>query len=57
MCFKSPCVFSQMVVAGGSRGRGRGRPRKQAEDIKPGSDSDEEMMEHPVMDPGSEISV
>ena len=46
-----------MVVAGGSKGRGRGRPRKQLDDIKPGSDSEEEMMEHQGMDPASEISL
>ena len=46
-----------MVVAGGRKGRGRGRPRKQLDDIKPGSDSEEEMMEHQGMDPASEISL
>ena len=45
-----------MVVEGGSRGRGRGRPRKQlVDDIKTGSDSDEEMMEHQVLDPPSDV--
>ena len=46
-----------MVVAGGSKGRGRGRSRKQLDDIKPGSESEEEMMEHQGMDPTSEISL
>lgn len=45
-----------MVVAGGSGGRGRGRPRKQQlDEVKAGSDSDEEIMEH--HEPSSEISV
>ena len=39
-----------MVVEGGSKGRGRGRPRKQLDEIKTGSDSDDEMIEHQVME-------